>query len=113
LSDLYLFIDESGNFDFSAKGSRYFILTGVTTNNPAEGAHRLLEWRHHVLSCDGETLKSKRPRDCTHFHCTEDAQYTRDGVFKIIETLSVDAYSVIVQKNKTHPKRQSPEGLYE
>ena len=33
----YVFLDESGNFDFSASGTRYFVLTcvGVTRPFPA------------------------------------------------------------------------------
>lgn len=111
--DVYVFIDESGNFDFSARGTRYFILTAVVTADPVQGAHRLLGWRHHILTCGPEVLKAKRPRDCTHFHCAEDSQYTRDGVFGIISALLFEAYAVAIQKNKTHPKLQSPEDIYQ
>lgn len=31
---LYLFIDESGNFDFSPKGTKYFVLTALATFDP-------------------------------------------------------------------------------
>jgi len=31
---LFIFIDESGNFDFSPKGTKYFILSAVSTLKP-------------------------------------------------------------------------------
>ncbi|MDH2908637.1 MAG: DUF3800 domain-containing protein [Candidatus Eremiobacteraeota bacterium] len=109
---LYIFIDESGTFDFSATGSRYFVLNASVTEDPSQGAHRLLLWRHHILTCDPAILRSRRIRDCTHFHCTEDAQYTRDGVFNIISQLSFESHGVILQKNKANPSIRSPEQIY-
>lgn len=110
--EIYVFIDESGNFDFSSGGTQYFILNAVVTDDPAQGAHRLLEWRHHILTCDASILKVRRPRDCTHFHCTEDAQYTRDGVFDIIGTLSFESHGVMLQKNKANPAIQNAHDIY-
>jgi hypothetical protein len=99
---IYIFVDESGNFDFSPKGSRYFILTAVVTEDPIQGVDSLLRWRHRVLA---RTVNPpvKKPRECTHFHCSEDAQVTRDGVFEIISRLTIDAFAIIVQKNKASP----------
>ena len=34
MKTLYVFIDESGNFDFSPSGTKYFILTTLTTIVP-------------------------------------------------------------------------------
>ncbi len=31
---LYIYLDEGGNFDFSANGTKYFTLTSVTTVRP-------------------------------------------------------------------------------
>lgn len=112
-NSLYVFIDESGNFDFSSNGSRYFVLNATLTDDPVQGAEQLLQWRHHILTCDNSVLKVKRARDCTHFHCTEDAQYTRDGVFKVIAGLNFESHGVILQKNKTHPTIQTPHDLYQ
>ena len=30
----YIFLDEAGNFDFSQNGTRYFVLTSVSTRRP-------------------------------------------------------------------------------
>lgn len=111
--DLYVFIDESGNFDFSTGGSKYFVLNAIVTDDAVQGAHRLLDWRHHVLTCGPEILKSKRVRDYTHFHCTDDSQYVRGGVFKVVAALAFEAHAVIPQKNKTNPSIQTPHDLYQ
>jgi len=34
MSTLYIFLDESGNFDFSPKGTKYFVLSAVSTLDP-------------------------------------------------------------------------------
>ncbi len=34
MSNLYIFIDESGNFDFSPNGTQYFVLTSMCTLTP-------------------------------------------------------------------------------
>lgn len=39
---LYIFIDESGNFDFSPGGTKYFVLTAFVTFNPVEERDTLL-----------------------------------------------------------------------
>jgi len=46
---LYLFIDESGNFDFSSGGTKYFILTALSTTNPYSVGSSLLELRYQLL----------------------------------------------------------------
>jgi len=46
---LYLFIDESGNFDFSLGGTKYFILTSLSTTNPYSIASPLLYLRYNLL----------------------------------------------------------------
>jgi hypothetical protein len=109
---IYPFVDESGNFDFSPNGSRYFILTAVVTADPIQAVDSLLAWRHTVLARTANP-HIKKPRDCTHFHCSEDAQETRDGVFAIISRMAVDVYSIIVQKNKTHPSLRDGADFYE
>jgi len=101
--DLYVFIDESGNFDFSPRGSRYFVLAAVVTEDPVQGVDALLRWRHHVLAGGGGPPAVRNPRDCTYFHCSEDEQYTRSGVFSIIASLHVEIHSVVVEKSKAKP----------
>lgn len=93
--DLYIFIDESGNFDFSPDGTKYFILTAISTVKPLEKRVKLNELRYGLLT---------KSVDQEYFHATEDAQTTRDQVFDLINhefsDFAIDA--VIAQKNKAH-----------
>lgn len=93
--DLYIFIDESGNFDFSTSGTKYFCLTSISTFSPLKGRGKMLDYRYKLL-CDGV--------DEEYFHATEDKQLVRDGFFDLIcksDDYFVD--SVIAQKNKANP----------
>ena len=95
---LNIFIDESGNFDFSPKGTKYFVLTAVSTSDCDEllaGCFRL----RHRIAASGVGIEE--------FHATEDRQAVRDQMFDLLQEhvshrcFTVDA--VIAQKNKTHP----------
>ena len=100
---LYLFIDESGNFDFSPNGTKYFIITALSTTGPFKIAAPLLELRYQLLPnyAGGRALE-----ESGYFHAAEDAQAVRDAVFATImkngQEIRVD--SVIAQKNKANPK---------
>lgn len=91
---LYIFIDESGNFDFTSKGTKYFSMTAVVTTDPVSGRDSLIGLRYSLL---GKGINQET------FHATEDTQYVRDEVYKIIKGLSnFEVHSIIAQKNKTH-----------
>ena len=91
LQPLYVFLDESGNLDFSPSGTRYFVLTGV--------------WLPRPFPCDAE-LHGLRfdliesGLDIEYFHASDDRQATRDRVFEIIRggLESFHAESLIVDK---------------
>lgn len=74
-STLYIFIDESGNFDFSERGTRHFVMAGVATLQPMESAKNLQLLRYKLLS-SGE--------DVSDFHASEDKQVIRNEVFGAI-----------------------------
>lgn len=91
---LFIFVDESGNFDFSPKGTKYFVLSAVTTFDSL-GREKLDEIKYEFL---------KKGLDIEYFHASEDKQIVRDEVFKFIKELqNIEIDSVIVQKNKANP----------
>lgn len=91
---LFIFIDESGNFDFSPKGTKYFVLSAIGTLNPL-GKEKLEEIKYDLM---------KNGTDLEYFHATEDKQSVRDLVYSFIENMKdIEIDSVIVQKNKTNP----------
>ena len=58
---LYIFLDESGNLDFSSNGSRFFQLTGVIQERPFEA---------HKLRCDLRYDLIEAGADVQRFHAT-------------------------------------------
>lgn len=93
---LFLFIDESGNFDFSPKGTKYFVLSCLSTFFPVDEREKLIKLRYDLLSGG---------IDQEYFHATEDSQSTRDQVFDLITSLSddIEVHSVVAEKNKANP----------
>jgi len=99
---LYLFVDESGNFDFSPSGTKFFILTVLSTINPFDIGSPLLKLRYDLLpnyAC-GSSMEEQG-----YFHASEDAQEVRNNVFSIISQIDhpMRVDSIIAQKNKAHP----------
>ena len=96
---LYVFLDESGDFDFSLNGSKYFIITALSVARPFDVISPLEELKYDLWET-GLKIES--------FHASEDKQYVRDKVFNIISQMMpkyrVD--SIIVEKCKTFPALQ-------
>jgi len=104
-SNLYIFIDESGNFDFSPTGTKYFVLTAITTTKPLYKRSKILQLRYNLLS-KGHNQES--------FHATEDRQFVRGCVFKLLGSLDDFAIdSVVAQKNKANPSLYQKIKLYD
>ena len=96
---LYIFIDESGNFDFTPNGTKSFVLTAVSTKFPLKSRSDLL---NKVCEIKYENWKEGKGDYC--FHATEDLQVVRDWVFAEIAKLDdIEIDSIIAQKNKTNP----------
>ncbi|MBF2753793.1 MAG: DUF3800 domain-containing protein [Gammaproteobacteria bacterium AqS3] len=93
---LYIFVDESGDFNFSLTGSEYFILTGVCTLAPLTEREGLAQIRYDLLSSG---------RDVECFHASDDKQDVRDRVFAAIKSYSdFEVHSVIAEKRKADPE---------
>jgi hypothetical protein len=46
---LYIFLDESGDFNFARNGTRYFLLTSVTKERPFEAFRDLHDLRYDLV----------------------------------------------------------------
>lgn len=93
---LYVFLDESGNFDFSANGSTYMVFGAVVLRRPFTIYHNLVDARYDLIEAG---------HDLAEFHAGQDRQAVRDVVFKVISEHinSVVIHSLIVEKSKTDP----------
>lgn len=101
---LYIFLDESGNFDFSPSGTKHFVLSAFTTFDPSITQQALLTLKYKLLT-EGV--------DTEYFHASEDKQDTRDKVFGQLKTLeNVTFHFIYADKTKAHPSIQTPSGIY-
>lgn len=103
--NLFVYVDESGNFDFSPSGTGWFYLTALSTFDPGFG---LAEW--HAVKIAAVLAGT----DLEKLHATEDRQWVRDRVFAHLAsgagTLRIDG--IAVEKAKTNPSLQPPHVFY-
>lgn len=93
---LYIYIDESGDLNFSETGTSHFTLTAHISLGAPTYEAELFALRDAVVS-EGIAI--------SRFHATEDKQHVRDRVFSIITNrLGANSIeSLIVEKRKTVP----------
>jgi len=99
MAGLFLFLDESGDFVFNVRASRYLVFTCLSTVKPAAISGAFAELRYELF---GSGIHLER------FHAAEDKQAVRDKVFEILSACAdfvIDAE--IVEKWKTYPPLQS------
>ena len=99
---IYIFADESGNFDFSRSpgASRYYYITTVTM--PTLTAGLALQELRYSLAWEGMGLG-------TEFHATEDAQPIRDRVFGALVDHDFRIDVTILEKSKAFPQVRTSE----
>lgn len=113
---LFIFVDESGDFNFSPSGSKYYIFTCIITHSPSENINELNELRHRILS--RELFKELSDvyienNIAYRFHATEDVQIVRDEVFSLITKMKFfKTHSIVIPKNKTNPSIRLPIKFY-
>lgn len=73
--ELFVFVDESGNFDFSPTGTRHLVLSAVIFQKPIRSASKLLRLKYHRCANGFNT---------PGFHASEDRNNTRHQVFEVI-----------------------------
>ena len=103
---LYVFIDESGNLDFSRNGTRYFVFSAVATTDPHKSASSLQSLKYDLL---------KNGEDIEYFHASEDRQSVRN---KVIDTISDNLRDIIkvhyihADKQKAYQGLRTSEAFY-
>lgn len=103
--NIYLYFDESGNFDFRESGTPYFIMTCAATERPFSTATMLTNLRYDLIE-HGVCLEQ--------FHACEDKKEIRTAVYDILGAVpgSYRVYSVYVDKKMVPSEYQSPEAIY-
>ncbi len=102
---LYVFLDESGNLDFSNNGTKNYVLAAVVTENPLATSQELQDLKYEHLRGDIDT---------TYFHASEDKQAIRNDVIARLQRMSntINVHYIHAQKNKTHPTLQNTPDFY-
>ena len=77
---LFIFLDESGNFDFSQSGTRHLVMSAISTTDPSQNLRVLGSLKYELLS-SGINIPN--------FHASEDVQQVRNLVFSNLVNLSI------------------------
>ena len=96
----HVFADEAGNFDFSRKGSRYFVLTTITVDDFTIGDE--LQQLRRDLGWRGVELRGE-------FHATTDSQAVRNEVYAVIARHDFRIDATILEKAKAMTHLQQDE----
>ena len=92
---LYVFIDVSGNYDYSPTGTMSLVITSTLCTDINPGVLELYAVKHEVIA---------QGIDIEYFHAAEDRQPVRDRVFNVISGLThLRIDSIIVEKSKVDP----------
>ena len=114
---VYIFVDESGNMDFTSKGSKYFMFNFLIKKRPFNLHTPISNYRYSLLEKNLDPLKGNDRRlNIESFHACKDNKYIKEEIFNIISTFdenSVKAYSYILEKPKVTPsKRKQQDEFY-
>jgi hypothetical protein len=101
----YLFIDEAGNLDFSASGSKLFVFVCLTGEWRASGLLRLHGLRKDML---------RRGLDIEYFHASENKQDVRSEVFRALHESHVAGklVTLVVDKSSVPLEEREPGAFY-
>lgn len=105
--NLYVYLDESGNLDFSNNpgATEWLVLTSLSTTQPSEGTDAYFELRHQLYQSGLD--------DQHEFHATEDLQHVRNQVFDLLQKLQLARIdSLAIQKRKLVPEYRAAKDFY-
>ena len=112
---VYIFVDEAGDMNFSASGSKYYMFNFLIKRRPFNLHEYIANYRYSLLERNLDPLTGQR-LNIEYFHASEDNKYIREEIFKIIATFdkeSVKSYSYILEKPKVDPaKRKEIDRFY-
>ena len=104
MSTLHAFLDESGDLNFSARGTKYYIFAAAWTLNPFPIARDLAGLRFDLL---------KQGHDLSRFHATEDRQAHRNAVVNVmLKHADWSFAALVVEKSKVNPALREPSVFY-
>ncbi len=110
----YIFVDEAGDMDFTAKGSRYYMFTFLVKRRPFQLHESVANYRYDLL--ERNLSVGEKRLDIEAFHACKDNKYIKEALFEVMSGFDEDAvkvYSYILEKPKVMPdKRQKKDEFY-
>ena len=103
MENLYIFLDESGNFDFKSSGTKHFVVCAYSTVVP----HYLVS---EMYDLKYELLRDGYEQEC--FHATEDEQFIRNAMYKIISKGKGSYDYVYLEKAQINKEFQNKKDMY-
>lgn len=108
---LYIFVDESGDMDFSAQGSKHYMFTFLVKQRPFKLHEAIANYRYDLLERNFQ--ENGRRLDIEAFHASDDNVHIKNNLFSIISKFSpqdVKVYSYILEKPKVMPEKRKERG---
>ena len=101
---LHLYLDESGDLNFSPAGTRYYFFTVAWTMDPFPVAHDLGRLRFDFL---------KQGHDLPLFHAAPNRQAHRDAVIEVLSQHTNWWFAaIVVEKSKVNPVLRADRVFY-
>jgi Protein of unknown function (DUF3800) len=106
MATLHVHVDESGEFNFSPTGSRYYIFTTVWTYDPVPLSAELTNLRYSII-------KAGQGPNLSAFHACDDPEPRRELVIAaMLKHSQWNFASLVIQKNKVNPSVRDPDTFY-
>ena len=101
---LFIYLDESGNFDFSNRGTTHLVMAAICTSNPSQNLRVLGRLKYELLSFG---------INIPNFHASEDVQQVRNLVFSNLVDLSIaSTLTIWVRKDDSRFADRAPKNVY-
>lgn len=111
----YIFVDESGDMNFTSTGSKYYMFNFLVKKRPFKLHEYISNYRYELLEKSLDPHITRR-LNIEYFHAHNDNKHIKNELFNIISTFDSEAvkiYSYILEKEKVQPgKRKANEDFY-
>jgi hypothetical protein len=113
---VYIFVDESGNLNFTPNGSKYYMFNFLIKKRPFNLHNIISNYRYTLLEKNLDPLKGNDRRlNIEYFHACKDNKYIREEMFNLISTFdekNVKGYSYILEKPKVNPNMRNQDDKF-
>ena len=110
----YIFVDEAGDMDFSANGSKHYMFSFLVKKRPFALHEKIASYRYSLLERNLDPLNEKR-LDIEYFHACEDNKFIKNKMFELISNFDeqkIKIYSYVLEKPKVLPQKRAEKGEF-